>query len=319
MTLQTIDTQTSKDLIAGYNWKLFLGLSRTPHGLLDLATPALAALLWLGHFPHPMVVFIGLVTGFAGYNAVYALNDLMDCSVDKERLSLREGPTGLFHVDEIMVRHPVAQGMLPFKSGLSWCIFWGIVAVAGAWWLNPFCILLFAVSVGSEVVYCALLRITHLKIVPSAIVKATGGLAGVYAVDPSPSIGFVAVLFLWLAAWEVGGQNIANDIVDMEDDARVQAKTTSTVKGIPESVFRLLAAVSMASFGGVVIYWLAGVGVGMIYPLGAVILGWYLLLGPARVVYNNPGPPAAASLFNKASYMPLSFLALTVISIFVPF
>ena len=72
--------------------KLFLALSRTPHGLLDLAAPALAALLWLGHFPPLGVIALGLLTVFAGYTAVYALNDVVDCRVDQEKLRLPGGP-----------------------------------------------------------------------------------------------------------------------------------------------------------------------------------------------------------------------------------
>ncbi|MEJ2717507.1 MAG: UbiA family prenyltransferase, partial [Deltaproteobacteria bacterium] len=215
-------------------WKLFLGLSRTPHGMLDLATPAMAALLWLGALPPASVVIVGLITAFAGYTAVYALNDLIDYRVDQERLSMTDASKERFDVDEIMVRHPVAYGLLPYRSGLQWFAFWAGVALVGAWWLNPFCAVLFVGSALLETVYCKMLRISYLKVVPSAIVKATGGLAGVYAVDPNPSLGFIAVLFLWLAAWEVGGQNIANDIVDKEDDERVSARTTATVKGLQE-------------------------------------------------------------------------------------
>ena len=163
---------------AAINWKLFLGLSRTPHGILDMATPPMAALLWLGHFPPFPVVIVGLITAFAGYTAVYALNDLIDHRVDKERMSFRDRSTDMPTVDEIMVRHPVAQGMLSFESGFWWFAFWAIVALAGAWWLNPFCAGLFVVSASLEGLYCELLRITHLKIVPSALVKASGGLEG---------------------------------------------------------------------------------------------------------------------------------------------
>ncbi len=299
------------------NWKLFLGLSRTPHGVLDMATPPMAALLCLGHFPPITVVIVGLITAFAGYTAVYALNDLVDHRVDKERLSLRERATDLPTLDEIMVRHPVAQGLLSFKNGLWWFLFWAIVALAGAWWLNPLCAGLFVVSASLETLYCKLLRISHLKIIPSALVKASGGLAGVYAVDPNPSLGFVAVLFLWLAAWEVGAQNIANDIVDMEDDARVSARTTVTIKGVPESVFVMLGAVSMATAASIALYWMAGHGVGWLYPIGALLLAWKLLLEPSRQVYYHPDPKAAASLFDKASYMPLAFLLLVMISIYL--
>ncbi len=299
-------------------WKLFLGLSRTPHGVLDLATPAMAALLWLGHFPHLSVVVVGIITAFAGYTAVYALNDLVDHKIDRVRLSLgAEGPS-VSRVDEIMMRHPVARGVLSYRSAMLWFLFWSFVALTGALWLNPICAVIYLVSASMEALYCKMLRISHLKVIPSAIVKASGAIAGVFAVDPYPSPGFVALLFMWVAIWEVGGQNIANDIVDMQEDRQVDAKTVATVKGIPESTFFLLAAVSMAVFGGVAIYWLAGDGVGCLYPVGAACLGWWLLMRPAHAIYSAPGPDAAATLFNRASYMPICFLLLVLTSIYAP-
>lgn len=300
------------------NLRLFFSLSRTPHGLLDMCTPAMAAMLWLGSFPRVSVVLVGLITAFAGYTAVYALNDLIDCRVDKERLVPTPDSKEVVRVDEILTRHPVARGVLSFRSGAIWFAAWAMIALAGAYWLNPFCGLLFLISSSMESLYCKLLRVSHLKIIPSAIVKATGGLAGVYAVDPSPAPGFVAVLFLWLAAWEVGGQNIANDIVDMEDDAKVSARTTITVLGLRESVFILLAGISMATLAGIAIYWTAGPGIGPFYLIGAALVSWKLLLEPAREVYYNPTYAAAASLFNKASYMPLGFLVVVLISILLP-
>ncbi len=299
-------------------WTLFLGLSRTPHGILDVATPAMAALLWLGHFPSPGVVIVGLITAFAGYTAVYALNDIVDFRIDKERLALKEDTVEPFDVDALTLRYPLAQGVLSISSALVWCIIWGLVALAGAWWLNPVCAAIFVVSALMEMLYCKLLRVTHLKIIPSAIVKASGGIAGVYAVDPDPSFAFVSLLFLWLAAWEIGGQNIANDLIDLEADDRVGARTTVTVKGVPESVFRVVVAVSIAAFTGLAIYWFAGTGLGPVYPIGAVVLGWLLLLQPARTLYYAPGPVASARLFNRASYMPVSFLVLIVLSMFLP-
>ena len=65
--------------------KLFFALSRTPHGLLDMCTPAFGALLWLGHFPPLYVIILGLITTFAGYTAVYALNDVIDYEADREK------------------------------------------------------------------------------------------------------------------------------------------------------------------------------------------------------------------------------------------
>lgn len=296
-------------------FKLLLGLSRTPHGLLDVATPGLAALLCLGYFPDTTVIIVGLITAFAGYTAVYALNDLVDRGVDKERLADKETGKEIFHVDEIMMRHPIAQGALPTRTAALWTLFWAAGALLGCLWLNPWLALVFVFSASMEFVYCKLLRVTHWKIVPSALVKASGGLAGALAVAPSPDPAFIAALLFWLAAWEVGAQNIANDIVDMEDDRRVRARTTATVKGLQESVFLLITAVSMAAALGVVIHLLSGPGVGFVYPLGAILLAGPLLLGPTRRLYYRPGPEAAAALFNRASYLPVSFLALTAISI----
>ena len=304
----------------GGRWRLFFGLSRTPHGLLDMATPAMAALLGLGRFPESGVMLLGLATAFAGYTAVYALNDLIDYRADQEKIAVQTGaPARHFDMDGILVPHPVAQRLLPLRSGILWFSFWAGLALAGAWWLNPVCAILFLAVAVLEILYCKLLKVTHLKIVPTAIVKASGGLVGIYAVDPNPSAGFVAVLLLWLASWEIGGQNVANDILDMEEDARISARTVATVLGIRESVFIIVAATSMAAVAGVAIYWLSGPRVGWIYPLGAAALGWKLLLGPARSLYHNPGSRTAASLFNQASYLPLAFLVLTVLSILVPF
>lgn len=306
------------DFLRSVDWKLFLGLSRTPHGVLDLATPALGAMLALGHFPPTTVVIVGLITAFAGYTAVYALNDLVDYRVDQQRLALKTDKRAHFDVDQISITHPIAQGLLPFRSGLVWFLLWSAVALLGACWLNPLCALLFLASASLEVIYCKLLKITYLKVVPSALVKASGGLAGVLAVDPSPSLGLVVLLFLWLAAWEVGGQNVPNDIVDMPDDALVAARTTATVKGLRESVFILVSAAAMAAFGGVAIHWVSASGIGLLYVPGAVVLGWVLLLDPAREVFRNPGPRTCAVLFNRASYMPVAFLVLVVVSMYVP-
>lgn len=66
--------------------KLLLALSRTPHGIIDMTAPCFAALLWLGRFPSADVVLAGLVTVFAGYTAVYALNDVIGFRSDREKI-----------------------------------------------------------------------------------------------------------------------------------------------------------------------------------------------------------------------------------------
>ncbi len=113
--------------------KLFLALSRTPHGLLDLATPALAALLCYGGLPPFGVIALGLLTGFAGYTAVYALNDVVDYRVDQEKLKAAGPGRKAGYLDAIFMRHPLAQGQVSFGEGVLWVAAWAAVALAGAY------------------------------------------------------------------------------------------------------------------------------------------------------------------------------------------
>ena len=123
--------------------KLYFALSRTPHGLLDMCTPAFGALLWLGHFPSLYVIVLGLITTFAGYTAVYALNDVIDYEADKEKAAVGGFSNAQSDLDSMIVRHPMAQGLLSFKEGLVWALVWGLVALIGAYILNPVCVLIF--------------------------------------------------------------------------------------------------------------------------------------------------------------------------------
>ena len=65
--------------------RLFLALSRTPHLLIDLATPMAVALLCLGGFPPLSTIMLGIITVFAGYACIYALNDVTDYELDQKR------------------------------------------------------------------------------------------------------------------------------------------------------------------------------------------------------------------------------------------
>ena len=112
--------------------KLFWALSRTPHGLLDMCTPAFAALLWLGALPPLNVILIGLLTLFAGYTAVYALNDVVDYHVDREKAAAGVLAAGTSDLDGVIIRHPMAQGLLSFTEGLVWAVSWSLVALIGA-------------------------------------------------------------------------------------------------------------------------------------------------------------------------------------------
>ncbi len=288
--------------------KFFLALSRTPHGLLDLATPALAALLWLGALPSPAVAALGLLTAFAGYTAVYALNDLVDYRVDREKI--REG--GLqadgSYLDGALVRHPLAHGLLTWKEGLIWAGGWALVALAGAYLLNPVCAAVFMAGCLLETVYCLLLSVSHLRTLVSGVVKTLGGIAGVFAVDSSPSPLFLLLLVLWLFFWEIGGQNIPADWHDLEEDRRSRAQTLPVRYGprgagsISWGCLCLSVALSPLVLG------LSPAR--LAWPLLTLALGCgiYLLLLPGWRLYRSREREQASALFNKASYYPLAIL-----------
>ncbi|MCL4503833.1 MAG: UbiA family prenyltransferase [Deltaproteobacteria bacterium] len=288
-------------------FKLFLALSRTPHGLLDLAAPALAALLALGTFPPPGVIALGLLTVFAGYTAVYALNDVVDCRVDQEKFLMQGAPKADHYLDDVFVRHPMAAGWMSFREGLLWTGGWAFVALLGAYTLNPVCALIFLLGCILEAVYCLLLKVSHLRLLVAGVVKSLGAAAAVFAVDSQPSPVFLAVLFLWIFLWEVGGQNIPADWHDVEPDRRLKAKTIPVVFGL-----RKAGALSLAALAGSLILSLAILRLGPVtFPLSHHLLilglGVYLLLLPAWRLYRNHD--CAAALFNRASYYPLAVLA----------
>ena len=161
--------------------KLFWALSRTPHGLLDMCTPAFGALLWLGHFPPIYVIILGLITTFAGYTAVYALNDVIDYKADKEKAAVGGFSDSESDLDSFLVRHPMAQGLLSFKEGLFWAVAWALLALIGAYLLNPVCVLIFLGSCALETIYCLLWRISPFRTFVSGAVKTSGAIAAVFA------------------------------------------------------------------------------------------------------------------------------------------
>jgi len=309
-TLSTKATQRS--LFSRLNY--FLALSRTPHALLDLAGPGLAALLCLGTFPSPVILLIGFVTAFAGYTAVYALNDIVDYQVDRKTCRGQTAVTANRDLDSLFVRHPLAQGLISYRAALSWCIFWSAVAVVGAWWLNPFCLVIFIFAAFLEIVYCTLLKVTWLRSIVSGFVKTSGPLAAVFAVNPDPSLPFVLTLFLWFFFWEIGGQNVPNDLSDMDTDQDLEAKTIPIRFGIRTSIgiiiISLIAAFGM-SFALIIT---VPDQLNRLFFIGAALCGLYLLILPAGTLYLSQDRQKAFRLFNQASYYPLALLVCLTIS-----
>jgi 4-hydroxybenzoate polyprenyltransferase len=293
--------------------KLFLALSRTPHGVIDIATPALAALLCLGHVPPLITTLLGVVTVFAGYTAVYALNDLVDYRTDREKVRMGGYGDGEDYLDGVLVRHPLAKGVLTLPEGILWAGGWAMIAMVGAWLLNPVCFAIFLAGGLLEAIYCLLWRVTPFRALVNGIVKSLGAVAAVYAVNPQPSILFLIVLFGWICFWEIGGQNIPNDWTDIEEDRRFKARTIPVELGLVRAGLLSMACLVTAFLFTFLLVWISPLTLGMIYLLALAGSGvWLLLLPVLRLVEANDRQQAM-DLFNKASYFPLSVFVVVLV------
>ena len=294
--------------------RLFFALSRTPHGLLDICTPLLAALLWLGRPPEGGVLFLGVLAAFAGYTAVYALNDLVDYRVDREKIRQAGFHRQTDYLDGA-IRHPLARGLLTLPEAVIWTAGWGTISLVAAWLLNPVCALILIGGCLLEAIYCLLLRVSQLRTLVSGVVKTLGGLAAVFAVDRSPDPAFLLLLFLWLFFWEIGGQNVPADWHDIEEDAVLRARTIPVLYG-PRgaSLIVLFTLITSMILNG---WFLLQAPVDLAIPalLAVLLAGLYLLLLPALRLFVSRGREEASSLFNRASYYPLALLIIVILDL----
>ncbi|UCG14048.1 MAG: UbiA family prenyltransferase [Deltaproteobacteria bacterium] len=299
--------------------KLFLALSRTPHLLIDLATPMAVALLCLGKFPPLATILIGMITVFAGYACIYALNDVTDHRLDRKRLGqLPEEPV-CFDLDCTSVRHPLAQGLISLVGGVAWTVFWGIVALVGAALLHPVCAVIFVIGAILEVVYCKLYQLTEWKILIAAVVKNLGGLAAIFAVNSQPSPTFVVLIFIWIALWEAGGQNIPNDLVDVREDRSLGARTIPVVYGPGIAVVTMIVALIAGSVLGLGVVFVSPLEQKGVYVLGGVLSGVLFLLLPLKRFLSQNDTSKAINLFNQASLYPVGILSTTILCILLQY
>jgi 4-hydroxybenzoate polyprenyltransferase len=300
-----------------YRLNLFLALSRTPHGLIDMATPVFAALIWMGHIPSFSVVFLGLLTTFSGYTAVYALNDIVDYHQDRQAARQGGACPADGDLDAILVRHPMACGFLSFRDGLAWTVIWALLAAVGAYLLNPACLVIFTIGCLLEAIYCLLWRVSHYRTFISGAVKTLGAIAAIFAVDPHPSIWFLTALFLCLFFWEIGGQNIPNDWTDVETDSLSGARTLPVRLGTRRSSMIILGCILIVLPLNTAVFQIAPVHYPPIYPIVALGAGVYLLLLPALRLWSSRTRQKAMILFNRGSYYPLVLMGIVLIKSFI--
>jgi 4-hydroxybenzoate polyprenyltransferase len=282
-------------------------LSRGQQALLSIAQPGLGALLALGAMPSWRVVGLGLLAAVTGFFAVFSLNDVLDRDVDARSLAAGKDHFDGYDVDTTFLRHPLARGDLSFRFSLAWVISLGCVSAATAFVLRPACLPFFAAAVALEIVYCALRSVTYLKTIVSGAMVGVGGSAGWAAVAP---LSWRAASFCaFLALWEVGGRNIANDLADLTSDAAVGIRTVTTTFG-PRAAARATAAVAGATLLSVLALPLPLAARAAALLLGAWSMGW-----PAWALLKQPTSAQAGAYFNHASLYPALVLAVTLVAV----
>jgi 4-hydroxybenzoate polyprenyltransferase len=245
---------------------------------------------------------------------VYALNDLIDYRVDQE--IMRSGSPGESRpdLDSAFARHPLAQGMLSYKEALFWTSAWAVLALVGAFLLNPVCPVIFLSAAFLEVIYCYLLKITYMRSIISGLVKTSGPVAAVFAVNPDPSPYIVVMIFLWLFFWEIGGQNVPNDLSDLDIDRKIHARTIPVRFGARRAAHIIFFSLVITAAMGLAMFWISPGHLNYLYLLGALFSAFYLLLLPGYRLYRAKDAGEAVHLFNRASYYPLSMLVVTLLS-----
>lgn len=294
--------------------KRFFALSRTTHGVLDIALPGFVALLWLGSFPPIVTIAVSLFTAFAAYTAIYALNDLVGVMVDREKFS--EGINAGYSVEASDMRYPLARDILPYRSGFLWFAIWFAVALAGSYFLNPFIMVILIAAAVLEVVYVILFKVTYLRTFVSGLVKSSGPIAAIYVVDKNPSIPLVLLILAWVFVWEIGGQNIPADWNDTVEDKRVNAKTIPLQLGTQTAGIIVLITLGLTVLISLFLTLASPLNLGWFYRLATAAAGVYFLLKPGFDLYRQQTEGRmAAKLFDNASFYPMA--QLVIITVFV--
>jgi 4-hydroxybenzoate polyprenyltransferase len=197
--------------------------------------------------------------------------------------------------------------------GFTWVILWSVVAVTGAFLLNPVCALLFLLGAILEAAYCRMLLITHLRVLVSGVVKTLGGLAAVFAVDPNPSPLFLALLFLWLFFWEIGGQNVPADLYDLEEDAALRFRTVPVRFGITGAGRIMLVSLYLTLMLNPLLLSATPRPFSLFVAAGCLVAGVGLLLAPAHRFYAVRSDASVSRLFTRASLYPAAVLGVVLI------
>lgn len=275
-------------------------LSRGRQSLLSIAGAGLAAVLAARGMPSLRVTAIGLVAAWAGYFVAFSLNDVFDRKTDAQALRAGKERTEGYDVDTAFIRHPLAAGKLSLGVSVAWVVALTVIASAGAWTLNPLSFAFFALGAALDVLYSALRHVTWTKTIVTGVMVGCGGLAGWVAVAPLGR-GVIPV-FVFLALWEIGGRNLANDLADLGPDSAVGLQTVACTYG-PRVASRAVLVVGSAMVASVAFLQM---------PLAAVVValaaGVWFVVRPGVLLVREPTSARAGAYFNWASVYPVVVL-----------
>ncbi len=210
----------------------------------------------------------------------------------------------------------MAQQQISRAAGVLWIGFLATYAMVVAYYLNPIACALFAAAALLEYLYCKLARVTAWKFPVSGAMVGVGALAGWVALTTEVRPLEMALLFVWMFAWEIGGRNIVNDFADVEEDGRLGIRTVPLVYG-PRLAARL-------AFWFLLLIFLTALALApasqlsLAYLIGAILVGVYFLLWPGVRLLRSPTPPEALALFNRASLYPPAMVAVLILSFHLP-
>ena len=274
-------------------------LSRGRQALINIVQPGIGAVLAVGGLPGWRALGIGLVASWAGFFAVFSLNDVLDHKVDAESLRAGKDDARGFDVDMAFQRHPLAHGTLSLRLSVLWVLGLAVVAGVGAALLSPLALLFFALAVAIEVAYCLLRRVTWTKTILSGLMVGCGGLAGWTAVAPLRPAALT--VFAFLAFWELS-RNMANDLGDIRSDAAVGIRTVSTTFG-PVVAARADLVAAAAMLGSVVFLTQNAAALTV-----ALVSAVWLVVLPMEHLVREPDSEHAVRYFNHISWYPEAIL-----------
>ncbi|WP_320774479.1 UbiA family prenyltransferase [Streptomyces sp. CRN 30] len=282
-------------------------LSRGTQASLSVAQP-LIALLLADAGPPPQRVAVATTAAFAGFFALFAVNDVLDVDVDRRRFAHVRPYEGT-DLDGVGGRHPLARGRLSRGAALAWIVALGTVTVALTALLGGFCLLLLAVAALLQVLYCRLATVTTYKFLISGVMVAIGGSIGWFAVSGVVDPLRLGLFAVWMVAWEIGGRNVPNDLADVEEDRHLGVRTLPVVHGVRAGAAVAFGFLVAAGAAGIALACVAYDSFGAPGLAGTVLVSVVTAFRPAVVLLRRAEPPVALAVFNRASFQPVGVLA----------